>query len=96
MCCGYGSDWDVYGQDAAATQTMGVTHCGYDRTNQRARFLSATLSAPSQCSREYCAPLNSATLLRSYISSIDADTTPLVVVVVLAICLIFRAYEELL
>lgn len=48
-----GTDWDVYGQDAAAAQTMGVTHCRYKHTNQRARFLSATSCASSQSSRKY-------------------------------------------
>lgn len=48
-----GSDWDVYGQDAAAAQTMGVTHCRYKHTNQRARFLSATSCAQAQRGRKY-------------------------------------------
>lgn len=39
LCFACGSDWeDVYRQDAATAQSMGVTHCRYEWTNQKARL----------------------------------------------------------
>lgn len=38
---------------AAAAHSAAVTHCRYERTNQRARFLPATSCATSQSSRKY-------------------------------------------